>query len=174
MWHIVQWIRWWLDCHYLYFNCEVSMCYTQLFIRSTSESYVLHGGSCTSIRLRRRRRSSHRNSTDCIFRVFFLSQLRREIQMTSWLRWTWFDYLSIFIAVAHHGLRENWNRVEHLHEKPANSRFVGYSKTVAYIAIDFDKNNNKMYKSRPVYLGRIFSQQLFVNCWKRTQFWRAI
>ena len=37
----------------------------------------------------------------------------------------------------------------------------------------FRQNNNKTFKSRPVYLGRIFSQQLFVNCWKRTQFWRA-
>jgi len=48
-----------------------SVCATQLFIHAIDAGVYVLPSCSTSVRLRRGRRSSHKNSTDCIFRVFF-------------------------------------------------------------------------------------------------------
>ena len=180
MWHIVPWIRWWLDCHFLYFNCEISMCYTAIrsFIRSTPEYMYMQcaGGSSTSI-------IDSVADVDQVIKIqltfhfsrIFLSQLRREdILMTSWLRRTLFDFIyrsslqSLTIWYS-----RKWKTCWTSAWETFKLTFCRLFKN-GCLGYRFRHNNNKTYKNRPVYLGRIFSQQLFVNCWKKTQFWRAL
>ena len=127
-------------------------------------------------RLRRRRRSSHKNSTDFSFFAYFsfsTSTWRYSNDFLTASDFIWL-YLSIFIAVADHArYSRNWKTCWTSAWETFKLTFCRLFKN-GCLGYRFRHNNNKTYKNRPVYLGRIFSQQLFVNCWKKTQFWRAL
>jgi len=148
---------------FLYFNCEVglSMYYTQLFIRST-RSLCAAWWQLHQHRLRRRRRSSQKFNWLCIFRVFFF--LNFDVKIFEWL----FDciglYLTIFIDL--HCSRSPWySRKLKTCWAPAWETFkLTFCRLFenGCLGYRFRHDNNKTYKSRPVYLG--LHAYLVKNC----------
>jgi len=124
-------------------------------------------------RLRRRRRSSHKNSTDFAFFAYF------SFSTSTWKYSN--DFLTasnlIWLFIDRHCSRSPWypRKLKTCRASAGETFKLTYCRLFknGFLGYRFWHNNNETYKSKPVYFGGIFSQLLFVNCWKRTQFWRA-